>query len=306
MAGRERDFVRWLALAARPQGDAVTLGIGDDMAALAVNGVLLATSDMLLDGTHFDSRRDDWVAIGRKAAGCGLSDCAAMAVRPVAATVSVAWPQGKDTADLRRMMEGIIAHCAEFECTVVGGDTTSWAHPVAIDVTVLAVPYPGLEPVRRCGARAGDGVFVTGTLGGSLLGKHLSFTPRVREALALATRLGKRLHALMDITDGLTIDLDRMIEASMVGAVLDETATCAAASAAAGQAATADGRTLLDHVLGDGEDFELLVVGDIAITEAPSLGLIHVGEIIADPGLHLRGRDGVIRPLAPEGYEHLG
>ncbi|MCB9867049.1 MAG: thiamine-monophosphate kinase [Phycisphaerales bacterium] len=297
--------MRWLRQNAPYQATGVELGIGDDMAILAAGGQILVTCDLLLDGTHFDTGRHTWEAIGRKAAGCSLSDCAAMAVQPVAAVVAVAWPRGTAVAGLQELMGGLIAHCGEFGCAVVGGDTTSWVGRLAIDVTMLAQPFADIAPVRRSGAQAGDGVYVTGRLGGSLLGKHLTFRPRIRAAEVLARTLGPRLHALMDITDGLGIDLARMAEASGVGAILDDDAVAAAASPAAHDASRADGRSVLDHVLGDGEDFELLLAADMSADEAQNLDLLRVGEITADAGVLLRGSDGTLYELPEGGYEHL-
>ncbi len=310
MASDEREFVRWLAARvssaadAADAADAVTLGIGDDMAQLNLPpGPLLITSDILVDGTHFDSRRHALPAIGRKAAGCSLSDCAAMAVRPVAAVASLVLPRTLTAAQAQQLMDGLIDQCNAFECPVVGGDTTSSDGPLTIDVTMLAVPYPGIAPVRRSGARPGDRVYVTGPLGGSLAGRHLDFTPRVHEARALAERLGRHLHAMIDLTDGLAIDADRLAEASGVGIELEETGLQQVASPAAQQAA--DGRSPLDHVLGDGEDFELLLTAGVDAQAAAELSLLHVGQVVAEKGLHLRRADGKTAILAPQGYQHL-
>jgi thiamine-monophosphate kinase len=228
-----------------------------------------------------------------------------MAVQPVAALLALAWTRGRAVSAAKELMTGVIERLGEFDCVLAGGDTTSWPHPVAIDVTILAKPYPGIAPVRRDGARIGDSVFVTGPLGGSILGKHLSFTPRVREARALAEALGNKLHAMMDITDGLAIDLDRIAEASGVGALLDQSQVIATASDAAREIAKRDGRSVCDHVLTDGEDFELLIVGDVPPVEGKRFGLLPVGEIVEALGLTMRGEGGLMAPLEAKGYEHL-
>jgi thiamine-monophosphate kinase len=158
--------------------------------------------------------------------------------------------------------------------------------------------------VRRDGARPGDAVCVTGTLGGSIRGKHLAFTPRVREARAHVERYQGNLHAMMDITDGLAIDLDRIAEASGIGAVLFAEQLDAVASDAAKLLATEDGRDVRDHVLRDGEDFELLLVGAIAPGPVHLSGLTQVGVMIESPGLFLESHDGSRSPLDPKGYEH--
>ncbi len=113
----------------------------------------------------------------------------------------------------------------------------------------------GRGPLCRSGARPGDRIVVTGSFGGSILGRHLDFEPRVREALALHARY--ELHAGIDVSDGLSLDLAHILEESRCGAVLDADAVPIAADARRLAEKLADGSTPLDHALGDGEDFEL-------------------------------------------------
>src|SRR5260221_3382026 len=115
-----------------------------------------------------------------------------------------------------------------FDTPIVGGDTNSWTGPLAISVT-LHGQATERGPVLRRGARPGDWIVVTGPLGGSILGKHLDFTPRVREALQLHTLAD--LHAMIDISDGLTADLHHICEESRCGAVLRADAVPIAAAA---------------------------------------------------------------------------
>lgn len=302
MVGDELQFVEWLRGQCRKSA-AVKLGVGDDMAVLKMPaGQTLVASDMLLDGVHFDTRRHTLQQIGRKAVACSLSDCAAMAVEPVAATVSVSLPAKTTFSDAKELYNGVLGIADEYGLAIVGGDTTSWKHPLAIDVAVVATPYEGIEPVTRSGARAGDGLFVTGHLGGSLLGRHLTFTPRVREARVLAETLGRRLHAMLDISDGLALDLWRMCQSSCVGAALDEQLLERVISEDARRAATADGIAALDHALADGEDFELLLAvgGEIA---HPPVTLYPIGRI-TEANLVVRRTDGKVEPLEPRGYVH--
>ena len=298
-------MIEWLR-AARPAWGDVTLGIGDDMAMLAVPaGRVLLSSDMLLDGVHFDSTVHSLASIGRKAVACGLSDCAAMAVRPVAVTVSVAWPADWTLEQAKELARGMFEMADNYDVAIAGGDTTRWREVsgrLCVDVAIAGVPHDGIEPIRRSGARAGDGLFVTGPLGGSLQGRHLTFTPRAAEARLLAERLGGRLHAMMDISDGLSLDLWRMCQASDVGAVLDAGLLEAAISDAAREAAKADGRSALDHALGDGEDFELLMAIDASVDEWP-IPLLRVGDVTC-AGLGLRTADGTVETLEPKGFSH--
>jgi thiamine-monophosphate kinase len=280
------------------------LGIGDDMAVLRIEGAtVLVTADMLLDGVHFSTREHSLEAIGRKAVVCSLSDCAAMAVRPLAATVSVALSGGMGLSDAQRLVEAMRRTCDEYDCDLTGGDTTRWPHPLVIDVSMIAGVYPAVEPVLRSGARPGDVLAVTGPLGGSLAGRHMTFTPRVREARRIAEALGADLHAMMDISDGLSLDLARMCEASGTGARLDERDLEAVISDAARSAG--DRRPPLSHALDDGEDFELLAA--VAPAEAPrlrELGLYRIGGV-TEAGLSIVDRGGGTRPLEPRGYDHF-
>jgi thiamine-monophosphate kinase len=313
MACDELEFVAWLRERQRAH-PAVSLGIGDDMAVVHAKAVMrpgriLISSDMLLDGVHFDTKLHSLAGIGRKAVACGLSDCAAMAVKPVAATVSVAFPKDPyapaTLAGAKELFEGMFTIAAEYDLALAGGDTTRWEHPLVIDVAITASPYEGVEPVTRVGAKPGDTLYVTGQLGGSLLGRHLAFTPRVHEARELAQRLGDRLHAMMDISDGLSLDLWRMCQASNVGATLDERQLEAVISDDARRAAAADGPDgpgPLERALGDGEDFELLLaavgdVSDVPVTVYP------VGEVTS-ADLRLRHGNGRIDPLEPKGFVH--
>ncbi len=302
MLGSELELVEWLR-AQQGEHPAVRLGIGDDMAVMeSPPGRLLISSDMLLDGIHFDTNRHAFRQIGRKAIACALSDCAAMAVQPLVATVSVALSGERGMADAQELYGGMLAMAEEYQVAIVGGDTTRWDHPLAIDVAIAATPYDGIEPVTRSGAKAGDTLYVTGPLGGSLLGRHLAFTPRVHEARGLADQLGDRLHAMIDISDGLGLDLWRMCEASHVGATLDEHQLEAVISDDARKAAAEDGRPPLEHALGDGEDFELLaaVAGDLG---QPGVRLCAIGQV-TEAGLIIRRTDGRVEPLEPKGWVH--
>ena len=302
MMGKELEFVEWLKQAT-PDGPRLEVGIGDDMAILRPpGGALLFSSDMMLDGVHFDVRTDDLETIGRKAVACNLSDCAAMAVRPLAITVSVAWPDSLDLAGAQQVYEGMLKIAREFDVAIAGGDTTGWDKPLAIDVAVIAAPYDGIPPVRRDGAKPGDRLHVTGPLGGSRMGKHLSFTPRVAEARSIAQALGSKLHAMIDISDGLALDLHRLCLASKVGAVLDESLLVRLVSDDARSLSRVDGQPPIAHALCDGEDFELLLAIEGG-ADVPGVELMPVGEVTKE-GLHWRRSDGVIEKLEPKGYRH--
>jgi len=204
--------------------------------------------------------------------------------------------------DAKRLWQGVAEIADDFELALVGGDTTRWDHPLVIDVAIVATCYPGIKPVQRDGAKLGDTVYVTGLLGGSGLGKHMAFVPRVAEAKALAIRLSGQLHAMMDISDGLSLDLWRMCQASNAGVCLEEAALERVASADARRAADRDGRTVLEHVLSDGEDFELLIASGAVLNET-DVPLYAVGTI-TESGFNLRHKDGHVVPLKPQGFTH--
>src|SRR5262249_34083788 len=153
---------------------------------------------------------------------------------------------------------------------------------LVISVTVLG-ETTGRGPVRRSGARPGDWVFVTGPLGGSILGHHLDFTPRVREALALHAAV--ELHAMCDVSDGLSADLNHILEESPCGAVV-VAESVPIPPAGVGLSRTS-GKTPLEHALGDGEDFELVFTvapadGERLLREQPGSGIVltKIGECV--------------------------
>ena len=312
--GFELQFVDWLRerskLSAPADLPGGAIGIGDDMAMLNTpDGRWLMSSDMLLDGVHFDSASQSLAQIGRKAIACSLSDCAAMAVCPVAVTVSLALPNNGTLDQAKELMGGMQAMADEFETHIVGGDTTRWGHPLAIDVAIVARPYDGVEPVLRSGAKAGDTLYVTGQLGGSRLAeesclpRHLAFTPRVREARSLAEHYGTRLHAMLDISDGLSLDLWRLCRASGVGATLTLSDLESAVSEAARRASSLDGESPIDHALNDGEDFELLIAMSGEVADAP-VALHRIGRVTEGDVVQRESNGDSFIPIEPRGYVH--
>lgn len=298
----ELELIEWVRERSRAHSS-LLIGIGDDMAVVAANqGVFLVATDLLLDSVHFDSHVHTAHQIGRKAAARALSDCAAMAVRPVTILVSLVLPRGETHIDPAELMGSLMQTSRQFGAEVAGGDTARWSGPLAIDVVVTAEPYPGISPVLRSGARAGDRLWTTGPLGGSILGHHLEFTPRIEESRTIAERLGPGLHAMLDISDGLTLDLGRMCRASGVGAQLDEIMLDDVVTDDARSCADRDGVSPLDHALSDGEDYELLlaVAPD---SNVDGLGLYPLGSIVAD-GLAFKDRHGQVKCIEPRGYVH--
>jgi thiamine-monophosphate kinase len=333
----EFDYIRWLRTQT-PADPRVLVGPGDDAAVLArPAGPVLVTVDLLMDGTDFVLSECGPRAAGRKAMAVNLSDIAAMAGVPTAAVVSVALPRPEETPPPNPLPPrgrglgggvlpsfpsprggggrgaGSLPHdlylglrdvADAFGVAVVGGDTNSWAGRLVISVTVLG-EATARGPVLRSGARPGDWVMVTGPLGGSIRGHHLTFTPRVREALRLHE--AAELHAMADISDGLAADLNHILDESRCGAVLAAEAIPIAPAAV--ELSRETGRTPLDHALGDGEDFELVFTVSPADGErlvrgqpVPGVTLTKVGECVA-AGLWLE-QAGTRRPLEPTGWVH--
>jgi thiamine-monophosphate kinase len=305
MSKGENALIEWLRSRFPVDPALVPLGIGDDAAVVQLKGgQVMITADMLLDGVHFDRRQHSCKRIGRKAIACSLSDCAAMACRPKAVTVSVALPTDMSMDDVKQLYEGMADIVEEFHCSIVGGDTTSWQGALAIDVAILAEPMAARGPLCRSEASPGDKIFVSGTLGGSLAGRHMDFIPRLKLAEQLVRQTG--LHALMDISDGLSLDLHRLCNASACAAELSADDLEKVISDDARRLAQQDGRSPLDHALADGEDFELLATGEESLQQ---LGLTCIGRIVErqknKPVVIIRYSDGRKEPLKPHGYEHF-
>jgi thiamine-monophosphate kinase len=316
----EFQYIEWLR-ARTPAYPHVLIGPGDDCAALAPPiRPLLVTTDMLMDGTDFVVAEVGPRRVGRKAMAANISDIAAMAGVPTAAVVSVALPlanpdrkvggvehpEPHGTGSPREFAEqlylGLRDIADAFGVPIVGGDTNSWAGPLVISVTALGEATER-GPVRRSGAKPGDWVFVTGPLGGSILGHHLDFTPRVREALALHAAV--ELHAMCDISDGLAADLNHILEESRCGAVL--VAEAIPIADAARELSRASGKPALQHALSDGEDFELVFTvsptdGEKLLREPVVPGLTKIGECV-ESGLWLE-TDGKRERLEPIGWVH--
>lgn len=287
MAG-EFDFIRRLK-SRGGQHPRLIVGPGDDCAVLPrTPGEWLVTTDMLMDGTDFVLAECGPRAAGRKAMAVNLSDIAAMAGDPFAAVVAVALPV--DVPGIADELDaGLREVATEFGVALAGGDTNSWAGKLVITVTVFG-DVTGRGPVLRSGAKPGDGVYLTGPVGGSLLGRHLTPAPRVREAKELHRTAD--LHAMADISDGLAADLGHILEAGGVGAILDAAAIPIHPDAE--RRATLTGRTPLNHALFDGEDFELVFAA-----AGPVPGAIRIGEITAELGLRLG-----TEAIPTRGWEH--
>lgn len=280
------------------------LGIGDDCAILRAggSGQFVLTTDMLLEGVHFEPGTSGY-RIGWKAAGRSLSDIAAMGCPASALTACLVFTRGTERRFARDILRGMRSLAGRFEVPLVGGDVSSWEGPLAVNVTAVG-DVGDRAPVLRSGARPGDRIFVSGSLGGSIRGRHLRFVPRLELGCALAEKF--ELSSMIDISDGLARDLGHLTEESGTGAKLS--AERIPVSRDAQHLARTSGRCALEHALFDGEDYELLFTASpdqsrsILAAELP-VPVSPIGEITRD-GLVLEERDGRQTPLPARGYEH--
>lgn len=312
----EQRFIEWL-VAKLEAGARLDVAIGDDAAVLrppAGRRTVFCT-DLLCEGVHFPlSPKYDPRMVGHKAIAVNLSDVAAMAGRPEAAVVSVTLPRDGGQQIGEGLLEGMLAVCERFGVSLVGGDTTSWDGPLVVNVAMLGSVLPG-RVWRRDACRVGDVLLATGAFGGSLAGRHLAVEPRVVEASLIAEAF--TVHGAIDVSDGLTLDLARMMEASGCGAELELANVPVHADAvAAAEAEPARGRAL-ERALGDGEDFELLMslapadadgllaaVAEGHLEGWPGTPLSRIGRVVAGSGLVAVAKDKTRAPLPPRGYLH--
>ena len=277
----------------------VRVGIGDDAAVLRGSGRdwLLFASDMIVEGVHF--RRRDLPApwIGWKALACNISDIAAMGGTPRWAVVSMGLPSSTPIRFVDGLYAGLERCARRFGMAIVGGDTVR-SPRIVVDVAILGTVRPK-DLTLRSGARVGDLVYVTGRLGGSYRsGRHARFLPRLREAQVLLGRI--RVHALMDLSDGLASDLWQMSRASRVTLRVEASRIPVARAA----------RTVY-HALMDGEDFELLFA--VSAGEARRVPnrigacpITRVGQVVRPGvGVELEQPNGRVQPLVPKGFRHF-
>lgn len=227
-------------------------GIGDDCAVLPPSRhPQLLTVDPVVYGEHFDDTIPPR-AVAAKLLKRNLSDLAAMGGQPRAAVIALALAPGVSTRWLEQFYRGLAATARAYTVPIVGGDITRQRDGLAATLTLIGEAR-GARALTRHGAKIGDWIYVTGALGGSILGHHHRFTPRLAEGAWLASRAEVR--SLMDLSDGLGKDLHALTPDNALPSLFP---TAIPLSAAARTLAKRDGRPALAHALCDGEDFELL------------------------------------------------
>ena len=311
------------------------VGIGDDAAAFRTSSDLLTllTTDVLIEDVHFKLAYFTFQQLGWRALAVNLSDIAAMGGRPKYAVFSLGLPEKIQVESIEEFYRGAKELGDKFQTAVIGGDTTQSPDRLFVSVTVVG-EVEEEKLMRRSGARVGDAVFVTGTLGGAqaglrllksnnippfkgglkggaLIEKHLSPQPRINEARFLVENFP--IHAMIDVSDGLASEINHICKQSNVGAFLN--ADEIPIDSATQEAADFFKDKPLNYALRGGEDFELLFTAPEEIAnelqkkfrekfgfECSKIGVIKEQ---AD-GIILEDTDGKQVPIPAEGYEHFG
>ena len=308
-----------------PVGGDVHRGIGDDAAVVTVpeGHHLLTSMDMLIEGVHF---RRDWTSpedLGHKAVAVNLSDLAAMGGIPRYLYLGLACPGSTCLEDIKAFLNRALAEAARYNVALVGGDTCRSPGPWIISVTVEGSTEAG-RAVGRDGARPGDIIMVSGTLGDSAMALHLLENNRA-PGKALSARhhrptprveLGRRLGkdriatAMIDISDGLTGDLEHILQASQVDGLIEEQKL--PLSDAFTHLAESE-PALQDLALFGGEDYELLFTADpeheaaaLALGAELDLPVTRIGVVQrGSGGLLLQDGKGELRPILVRSYDHF-
>jgi thiamine-monophosphate kinase len=301
-----------------PRTSRVVTGIGDDCAVLRVptGHELLVTTDFSLEGVHF---RREWhppESMGHRCLVRGLSDIAAMGGEPIAAFLSLALPRKLPQRWVDRFMKGLLELARQFGVTLAGGDTAQSPTGILADIVVLG-SVPKSKAVLRSGARPGDRIYVTGALGGSAAVLNLLFSrrkklppkrfpahffpvPRVQQGRAL--RAKGMASSMIDISDGLSTDLNHICEESGVGA---EIWADAIPRASVGRPPKP---VELDLALHGGDDYELLFTvrpGLRVPSQISGVPITCIGKITRRKQVSLISKAGARSRLEPSGWEHF-
>ncbi len=274
----------------------VIKGSGDDCAVLAFDRARyqLFTCDMIVEGVDFTSH-DAPRLIGRKALAVSLSDIAACGGIPRHCLVSLGIPKNTTIGYLDKIFSGMLSLAKKYKVNIAGGDISA-APRLTIDVSMLGL-VEKKHLALRSGARPGDIIFVSGALGGSIYGKHLKFTPRVKEARYLVQNF--KINSMIDISDGLSQDLNHILEASRVGGIIYEALLPISKQA-----------KNLQDALSAGEDFELLFTLSAPqakrLLKNNPLGFKPIGEIMHKGyGLRMIDRKSREKVIRPGGFTHF-
>ena len=295
---KELEFIKYVSKKFKTRKPVIK-GIGDDCAILEYTKTryMLLTCDMIIEGTHFSGKATPF-QIGWKAVAVNISDIAAMGGVPRYALVSAGIPRNKGTKFLKGIIKGIETISRKFNILLIGGDTNT-SRKIVINVTLIGEVEKNCV-ITRNGARRGDLIFVTGCLGEGRV-KHLKFLPRLKEARILAKNF--KINSMIDLSDGLSMDLNRLAEAAKVGARVYKSLI-----------PLSDASEARDSAIFAGEDFELLFTASIRESKKlikrmgrkEDLPITLIGEIVDRRfGVQLIEEEGKIRPLKPKGFIQL-
>ncbi|MFQ5712887.1 MAG: thiamine-monophosphate kinase [Candidatus Scalinduaceae bacterium] len=303
----EFSFIKWIRNNQKKDKN-IIIGIGDDCSSIKINHNLLylITTDMLVEGTHFELKKNTPRKIGKKSIACSISDIAAMGCSAKYAVVSICFPLKTKTRFAKELFLGMKEEADEYNIKIIGGDIVSGEKMLAINVAMFG-KNDGLKPVTRSGAKVDDAIMVTGTLGGSILRKHISFKPRQKESLILNKKFS--INSMIDVSDGLVADLNHLLEESGVGAILYEDKI--PISADAKKLARKTGLSALYHALHDGEDYELLFTLSnkeserLLTSRSFSIRISKIGHIKKQSGIFMQDSNRNLRKIKPLGYKHF-
>ena len=301
----------------------VVVGPGDDAAAIeTVRGALeVLTTDAQVEGVHFDRRFVSPDAIGHRALAVNLSDLAAMGARPRAALLSLALPGSFEVTAFEQMIDGLLALATRYGVTLIGGNITRTPGPLVVDVTAIGSVHER-KMLTRAGARVGDEVYVTGTLGDAAIGlmslqeggeptegaaRFLRPDPRVRAGLLLGRN--RAASSCMDLSDGLADGVRQIAQSSGVGMMLDAAAIPIATPAK--EWLIQRGQDPVDVALRGGDDFELLFTARPKLAGRLRAVRRHLGDLpitrigVVTQGTRVLVKDDRGERDLPEGYEHF-
>ncbi len=315
---KERELLAKIFLANRSLPERVTIKPGDDLAAVRWQGeTVLIGVDQIADGVHFELAETPLEKVCRKAVTRNLSDVAAMAASPVGTVAAACLPRGFGRSRSDELVDHLREVAAAYDCPLIGGDVAVWDQGLLLTVTILA-ETSGIEPLTRTGAQVGDAVCVTGRLGGSMIEfegqtHHLDFEPRIAIARQLAANGDTRPHCMIDLSDGLGVDVGHLCRASGVSAELwvDRLPV----SDAAREMSRRDKVEPWRHALGDGEDYELCFTvsarqmqralpSQIDDTPITQVGRITPADTVAP--VKIKMPDGSLETVGDAGWEHRG
>lgn len=294
------------------QGAASAKNLRDDAAFLKVSPgcELVVTIDTVIAGVHF--RHDDSPdLIARKALRVNLSDLAAKGAKPVGFLQALSLNDGISDAYLEKYARGLAADIAEFQCPLLGGDTTSGQGPLTVSVTAFGEVEAG-KGVLRSGAKPGDILFVTGTIGDGalglacLMGSLLKSDALIRRYQLPQPRVGLPLSGLasagLDISDGLVADVGHLCAASGVGAVIERTKIPLSSDA---RAAVERDKMWWEKILTGGDDYEIaFTVPATRAADAKRLNATAIGTITAGSGVQVVDESGKAISFGVTGYRH--